>query len=316
MLMSYSVVQDSTVTPSVMDEMKKTAEYYQKQKDCIQFKSKYQDKYTHLDKLKATLSTKFPRDQSETALWGFILDIIGCSGEDKTDSILTIPKVLPPVTSPKLTSTSPLISSSLPSNLMLTTDIASVLFQSGKFPTALLGLPDPLSRQTLATNNMFLTPSLFKMQETMNLLKSPSPSKIEPSKLTNDISLIKPPKIDFGSLDPKISKDMDFLNKPKTDFTASDLSISSVKPKLGSSFNAGDLFNQMLDMSTKGRSDFSVTDLASPAKIPKTDYSSLDLSLPVKSISPERPMSTGSGSNTSQQLEASNLSAVPNRSDS
>lgn len=265
--MSYSVVQDTVLPQSAMDEMKKCAEYYKKEKTCINWSNKFQGNTTYLEKLKTTLSSKFPRDQSD--LWGYIKEIIGYTGEDVSEApLLAVPKITTSL--PGLTTTSANLNS-LSSNLMLTSNIANVLFQSGKFPsaTSLLGLGDPMSQATLNANNMFLSPSLFKMQDSLNLLKPlsmtplASTSKEKPKKshdikmdFSNDLNALKS-KMEFSIPDLSLSKsyasDLALAGLRKMDFLASDLSISSVKPKA-----------EFLDVS--------------PPKIPKTDFGMLDLS--------------------------------------
>lgn len=286
MLMSYSVVQENALPSSVMEEMKKCAEYYKKETTFINFSDKYLGNTTYLEKLKTTLSSKFPRDQNDGILWGFIKEIIGYTGEDKTESstpLLAVPSVAKINTSLPSLSTA----STLNSNLMLTSNIANVLFQSGKFPsaTSLLGLPDPLAQSTLAANNMFLSPSLFKMQDTLNMLKPlsslsstlPSTSKTDTKSKKHDV---KTPTLDFSTdlnalkskmeftisdlCMPKTSyaSDLGLSNLRKMDFLASDLSISSVKtPKVSESYTPSSL------------------DGVTPPKVPKTDFGMLDLSV-------------------------------------
>ncbi|KAK4879501.1 hypothetical protein RN001_007647 [Aquatica leii] len=275
MLMSYSVVQDSILTTSVMDEMKKCAQYYQKEKDFIQFLDKFNATTTYIEKLKTTLSSKFPRDQSETTLWSFVRDILGCSYVDKES----------PISIPSVSKTSHLLSSlgttvNLNPSLMMNSDIASMLFNTGKFSnSALLGIPDPMAQSTLAANSMFLSPNLFKMQDLLRplstsspissksksdmknmALKIPSSTEIKTPKfdVPPDLNILNPKnKYDFGIPDLNLSK-----TSARTDFSASDLSISSVKtPKV----------------------EFSVADLSiSSVRTPKSDYSSIDLSRSIR----------------------------------
>lgn len=276
MLMSYSVMQDITLSANVKEEMQKCVDYYKKEPDFIQFTDRYAATTTYLEKLKATLCSKFPREQSELALWNSIKEMLGCTKEEN-DSLLSIPNItknspfgLPP-------------SSSLSSNLMLTSDIASVLFNSGKFPsaTSLLGLPDPMAHSTLAANNMFLSTNLFKMQELLKPLSTSSPlpghskseAKMTPLKIPTDI---KPNKLDYSAdymMNLKNSQlrgdysAADFSMKiPKQEYSVSDLSLSSRLSKKTD--------YQSLDLS-KGKSGA----CERPAKIPKTDYPTLDLSI-------------------------------------
>lgn len=279
MLMSYSVLQDMALTTNVKEEMQKCVDYYKKEPDFIQFTDRYTTTTTYLEKLKATLSSKFPRDQSELTLWNSLKEMLGCTKEE-SDSLLSIPNI---------TKGSPLLSGltapsvSLNSNLMLTSDIASVLFNSGKFPsaTSLLGLPDPMAHSTLAANNMFLSTNLFKMQELLKPLSTSSPisghskseTKMTPLKIPTDL---KTSKLDYGTdysmmnlKNSQLRSDYipaDFSMKmPKQEYSVSDLSISSRLSKLD--YGSLDL--------TKAKSDVGER----PAKIPKTDYPTLDLSV-------------------------------------
>lgn len=216
MLMSYSVIQDVTFPTNVKEEMKKCAEYYKNEQDYVNFGERYLNNSLYMDKLKSTLISKFPRDESETLVWKYIKEILGYSVEE-SDSLLSIPSVSKSQLIPGL-------NSSLTSNLMLPTDISSLLFNSGKFPSAssLLGLPDPMAHSTLAANNMFLSTNLFKMQELLKPLSSSSPlpaskkgEKHSPIKIPTDI---KGTKSDFAA---------DLLNlKNKLDFIAPDLNLS------------------------------------------------------------------------------------------
>ncbi|KAF5288735.1 hypothetical protein FQA39_LY15307 [Lamprigera yunnana] len=297
MLMSYSVVQDSILSTNVMDEMKKCAQYYQKEKDFIQFLDKYNATTTYIEKLKTTLMSKFPRDQSETTLWSFIRDILGCSYVDKES----------PISIPSVSKTSHMLSTlgtavNLNPSLMMNSDIASMLFNTGKFSnSALLGIPDPMAQSTLAANSMFLSPNLFKMQDLLRplstsnpissksknelknmSLKIPSSTEIKTSKfdIPTDLNILNPKnKYDFAIPELNLSK-----TSTRTDFSASDLSISSVKtPKV--EFSVADLSISSVRMP---KSDCSSIDLLSrtirdstepPLKMSKSDYSTLDLSL-------------------------------------
>lgn len=284
MLMSYSVVQDTVLPSSVMEEMKKCVKYYKNEKTFVNFASKYQGNTTYLEKFKATLSSKFPRDQSDGVLWGFIKEVIGYTGEDPTlkTTLLAVPSVhmkiptsLPPLSS----------SSTLSSNLMLTSNIANVLFQSGKFPsaTSLLGLPDPMAQSTLAANNMFLSPSLFKMQDTFNMLKPMSMNAPIASTSKADHKHKKhehKPHLDFGMDLNALRKSMEFslpdLCMPKTTY-ASDLGLSSLRKMdfLASDLSISSVMHPKVTESYSMHSSEGVT----PAKMPKTDYGMLDLSV-------------------------------------
>ncbi|KAJ8916298.1 hypothetical protein NQ315_016439 [Exocentrus adspersus] len=325
MLMSYSVIQDPVLTPNLKEEMSKCVEYYKKESDFINFNERYLSSTCYIDKLKSTLISKFPRDENETALWRFIRELLGVSLDDK-DALLSIPSVsksntlLPNLNTPV----------SLNSNLMLPTDISSILFNSGKFPSAssLLGLPDPMAHSTLAANNMFLQTNLFKMQELLKPLSTSSPitgkgksgehkshsaSSSTPLKIPTDIKTSKPP--DYP---------MDMLGmKNKLDFQMPELNLS----KISKEYSMTDYISNLSKLSGS-KQDFSFPDLTLSksnlsdylygvgkqsdhgdrmAKVPKMDYSSsmLDLSVSKSSAMSESvsdaptDLSVGMGEGTS-----------------
>jgi proteasome lid subunit RPN8/RPN11 len=272
MLMSYSVIQDSLITSNVKEEIKKCVEYYKKEPDFINFSERYLSNSLYIDKLKSTLISKFPRDESETVLWRFIRDALGYHTEEN-DCLLSIPSISK---SPML----PNLNSSLNSNLMLPTDISNLLFNSGKFPTpsSLLGLPDPMAHSTLAANNMFLSTNLFKMQELLKPLSTSSPLPTKTKSDQKHCTALKIPsdikgKSDFAADLLNLKNKLDFiapdLNLSKSDFSASDLSVPSSK-SAKQEFCIPDYtvnLSKSIDLGER------------PTKIPKNDFNSIDLSI-------------------------------------
>jgi hypothetical protein len=153
-----------------------------------------------------TLTSKFPRDQSDGILWGFIREMV-CPGSSSTENgnnifsppeipvaistmpapleriSLLVPSVVPssmkPVNSNSTgstsTSTSPSVTAGMgPAGLMMGSDIASALFATGKFPSpsSLMGLAADPGR---AMSNMFISPVGFKMDQ-ISILKPVSAS--------------------------------------------------------------------------------------------------------------------------------------------
>ncbi|KAG5897138.1 hypothetical protein JTB14_025091 [Gonioctena quinquepunctata] len=308
MLMSYSVIQDTILTMHIKDEMTKCIDYYKKEKDFINFNERYLSNTLYIDKLKTTLISKFPRDESEMELWRFIRENLGVSSEEK-EALLSIPNVsktsqhLPNLNTPV----------SLNSNLMLSGDISSLLFNSGKFQSAssLLGLPDPMAHSTLAANNMFLQTNFFKMQELLKPLSSSSPipnkSKQDHKSHSSSPAVITSSNpVTSSSLkipsDVKNTKPSDFSIdmlglKPKTDYPSPDLNLS----KLSKDFSMTDYISS-LSRASGGKQDYFMPDLSitksigdyslnlgkhtadsveKMAKIPRMDYSGsmLDLSM-------------------------------------
>ncbi|KAJ8929969.1 hypothetical protein NQ314_017292 [Rhamnusium bicolor] len=230
----------------------------------------------YIDKLKSTLISKFPRDESETSLWRFIRENLGISSEEK-ETLLSIPNVSKSSLLPNLNT--PV---SLSSNLMLPTDISSILFNSGKFPSAssLLGLPDPMAHSTLAANNMFLQTNLFKMQELLKPLSTSSPitskSKSEHKSHSSSSSSTTSLKIPTDIKGPKQSEySMDILGlKSKMDFHMPDLSLS----KLNKDYSVADYISNLSKLSSSSKQEFSIPDL-SISKSSLADYTLNSLSI-------------------------------------
>nr|XP_018917056.1 PREDICTED: MPN domain-containing protein-like [Bemisia tabaci] len=175
MLMSYSVSQDPFMSQDSLNELKRCVDFYKNDPDCIIFRDIYRGETTYLEKLKMSLTSKFPRDQDTTMLWNYISEL-ACPGS--TGQMTPPPseakekppqpvKKLPPVPTPEVTikpiltstssssSSSPSIPSanynfavpstskvptssqqSFPPNMFLNTDLATALLASGKFPSA------------------------------------------------------------------------------------------------------------------------------------------------------------------------------------
>lgn len=264
MLMSYSVVQDSGLSPHIKGEITKCIEYYQKEADFINFSDKFMGITTYIEKLKSTLISKFPRDESETDIWRFIRENLNCSADEK-EPLISVPSVtksshiIPTLTPP----------GSMSSGLgMLSSDISSLLFNAGKYssPSSLLGLPDPMAHSTLAANNMFLQTNLFKMQE---LLKPFSPSSTSVSSTKTSKSDHKahsstPLKIPNEPKMPKATDfSMDFMPfKDKMNFLSPDLNMMKMTGKDFTDLN-------MMKMTGK---DFSAEYLANLTKSSKHDF--------------------------------------------
>ncbi|KAJ8974095.1 hypothetical protein NQ317_011614 [Molorchus minor] len=259
MLMSYSVVQDSVLSPIIKSEMKKCVDYYKKEYDFVMFSERYLGNTLYIDKLKSTLISKFPRDESDTSLWQFVRENLGISFEEK-EPLLSIPSVskssqlLPNLNTPV----------SLNSNLMLPSDISSILFNSGKFPSAssLLGLPDPMAHSTLAANNMFLQTNLFKMQELLKPLSTSSPITSKPksdhklhSSSASSSASLKIPTEAKGSKHTDYSMEILGL-KSKMDFPMPDFNMS----KFTKDYSVTDYLTNLSKLSAKH--EFSVPDLS------------------------------------------------------
>ncbi|XP_071502799.1 MPN domain-containing protein-like [Diadema antillarum] len=74
--MTFSCQQDIFLTQEVLAEMKHLVEYYKDCSDMVQLKEKWFEGDTFLDKLKGSLSKKFPKDRSDKRLLDFIDSIL------------------------------------------------------------------------------------------------------------------------------------------------------------------------------------------------------------------------------------------------
>ncbi|XP_026324590.1 MPN domain-containing protein CG4751 isoform X2 [Hyposmocoma kahamanoa] len=454
LLLQYNMINDTHLSTHAMEQIKKSIKYYFNFADdtFVKFKDNFKPDITYLDKLKCTLTPKFPREQSDGLLWHFIRDELGCSSEhdDKMDldALLAVPQPIPvskpsqtttipsfpsvstlqqmvsrpagipplnvssgigsgsphkfetpplnipvlstssksssksstpslssaypsgldmltsmalglgstnmstlglgsssleslaaansmlsgltPGMSPTLaaslsgsklpdppsyaaslqnltsslgsydkgttstatstTSTAP-IPASIASNLMMSSaDIANALFSASKYSSAgILGIPDPMSKSTLAANNMFLSPSLMKMQE--SLMKPLSSSGSMSAKVGLDrSSLMKSPHDllktnkdylppEFGSigksksdipLDPMRYTEASLSSKMDT--SKSDVNDPQVPDYTKSSRVGGDSFlNQMLELTKKTTMPDYAADYSQPLKLSKSE---------------------------------------------
>lgn len=454
LLLQYNMINDTHLSTHAMEQIKKSIKYYFNFTDdtFVKFKDNFKPDITYLDKLKCTLTPKFPREQSDGLLWHFIRDELGCSSEhdDKMDldALLAVPQPIPvskpsqttpipnfpsvstlqqmvsrpagipplnvssgigsgsphkfetpplnipvlptssksssksstpslssaypsgldmltsmalglgstnmsglglgsssleslaaansmlsgltPGISPTLaaslsgsklsdppsyaaslqnltsslgsydkgttstatstTSTAP-IPASIASNLMMSSaDIANALFSASKYSSAgILGIPDPMSKSTLAANNMFLSPSLMKMQE--SLMKPLSSSSSMSAKVGLDrSSLMKSPHDllksnkdylppEFGSigksksdipLDPMRYADTSMSSKMETSKT--DVNDPQISDYSKSSRVGGDSFlNQMLELTKKTTMPDYAADYSQPLKLSKSE---------------------------------------------
>ncbi|XP_053606231.1 MPN domain-containing protein CG4751 [Plodia interpunctella] len=446
LLLQYNLIHDSHLSKHAMEQIRNCIKYYFTFADetFINFKDNFKPDITYLDKLKCTLSAKFPREQSDGLLWHFIRDELGCSSEndDKMDldALLAVPQPIPvskpnqstsvpnfpsvstlqqmvsrpagvppinvssgigsphkfessqlnipvlptsskssksstpslpsgypsgldmltsmalglgtsnlplPLTGSGLdnlaaansmltglpsslsaslsgsklpdppsyaaslqnltssigsydkasTSTSTSSSSATPipasiaSNLMMSSaDIANALFSASKYSSAgILGIPDPMSKSTLAANNMFLSPSLMKMQESLMkpltnsspisakvgldqsaLMKSPHDLlKGNKDYLPPDFGSVGKGKPDSSSLDQMKHTDVGMSSKSES--TKSDPMDMSTDFSLPSRVGGESFLNQMLELTKKTTMPDYMSDYGQPLKMPKPE---------------------------------------------
>lgn len=222
-------------------------------------------------------------------------------------------------TSTSTTSAAP-IPASIASNLMMSSaDIANALFSASKYSSAgILGIPDPMSKSTLAANNMFLSPSLMKMQESlMKPLSSSSPISTRvgldqsplmksPHDLLKGNKDYLPP--DFGSIGKgKSDTPLDPMNLTETTTSskaetskADNIDQQATDFSLPSRVGGESFLNQMLEL-TKKTTMPDYLDYSQPLKLSKSE----DLSAPAPSHSYS---STGSIVDTISQVAMGNYS--------
>lgn len=84
MLMSYTVKQDPhPVVPSLKLEMRLLVDYYKKlDKMLLTFSDIYRDEISYIEKLKITLYSKFPKDESIDIVWNFIRELFELTVEE------------------------------------------------------------------------------------------------------------------------------------------------------------------------------------------------------------------------------------------
>lgn len=190
-------------------------------------------------------------------------------------------------TSTSSTTSATPIPASIASNLMMSSaDIANALFSASKYSSAgILGIPDPMSKSTLAANNMFLSPSLIKMQE--SLLKPLSSSSPISAKMGFDQNLLMknshelmknskdylPP--DFGNVSKSKESSLDALMKHADVSTSSKIDIPKTDSQTDygmSSRVGGDVFlNQMLELTKKTTMPDYPADYSQTRKITEED---------------------------------------------
>lgn len=454
--LQYNMINDTHLSTHAMEQIKKSIKYYNTFLDdtLIKFQDNFKPDITYLDKLKCTLTPKFPREQSDGLMWHFIREELGCSSDqdDKMDldALLAVPQPIPvskslsisssqnfpsvstlqqmvsrpagvppinvssgigslsphkfetpqlnipvlpsstklskssasSISSPypsgldmltsmalglgpaanmplslsgssgldslaaansmlsglppgistslaasltdKLTDTSlyepslssltnrlinydkpssssstatPTLPASVVSNMMMTSaDIANALLSASKYSSAgILGIPDPMSKSTLAANNMFLSPSLMKMQE--SLMKPLTGSSTSSSKSSLEQSPLKksshdplkssskdylPPDFNYSGTKSKSESESplklsELASSPaKVDLTKSD-SMENLPADFSMPSHSDSYLNQMLELTKKTTMSDYMTDYSTPPhKLTKSDdYSKL-----------------------------------------
>ncbi|XP_012266007.1 uncharacterized protein LOC105691841 [Athalia rosae] len=236
-LLSYTLSQEQFLSQEAIDEIKKCVEYY-KNENCIDFKAIFNGNVTYLEKLKSSLASKLPRNQSNGSYWDAIREIVAPGMEDPPSSSQ------PPVTS---------IAS------------GSDMFSNAKFPL----VPDQIGRSGLNPNNLFLAPVNFKLDSTVSILKPfnvPSTSKDK----NDGTDVSKAQKFDLQMPDLNLST----KHKLPTEFTSGELTVSVKNAKPEYEFSTADFskVSNLLgsDLSSnnpsKTRPDFPLADISQLSK--------------------------------------------------
>uniref|UniRef100_A0A8W7PW37 MPN domain-containing protein n=1 Tax=Anopheles coluzzii TaxID=1518534 RepID=A0A8W7PW37_ANOCL len=96
MLMSYTLVQDETLSEDVKEEMMLTVDYYKQfKRELINFQSLYINDVPYIEKLRKSLTPRFPRDSTSGHFWNWIRELLGLEPEDIPE-VVVIPDPPPP----------------------------------------------------------------------------------------------------------------------------------------------------------------------------------------------------------------------------
>uniref|UniRef100_A0A182P9P1 MPN domain-containing protein n=1 Tax=Anopheles epiroticus TaxID=199890 RepID=A0A182P9P1_9DIPT len=96
MLMSYTLVQDETLSEDVKEEMMLTVDYYKQfKRELINFQSLYINDVPYIEKLRKSLTPRFPRDSISGHFWNWIRELLGLEPEEIPEVVI-IPDPPPP----------------------------------------------------------------------------------------------------------------------------------------------------------------------------------------------------------------------------
>ncbi|XP_034230935.1 MPN domain-containing protein-like isoform X2 [Thrips palmi] len=124
MLMNYTIAQDAVLHPDVVKELTSLIEFYKEKHDFLDFNQVYKSDVTYLEKLKATLSPKFPQDQVDGSLWGYIRQLV-TPGSEERDSDGNIKVYAPETSIPSTTTTATATTSTCSSSLMVPVQVGN-----------------------------------------------------------------------------------------------------------------------------------------------------------------------------------------------
>lgn len=84
MLMQFTVTQDAEMTKDIKSEMLLAIDYYRQfDNELVKFDTKYGEGSTHIEKLKTTLYSKFPREQDDFQFWNWLRENFGLNPENE-----------------------------------------------------------------------------------------------------------------------------------------------------------------------------------------------------------------------------------------
>ncbi|GBP49028.1 MPN domain-containing protein CG4751 [Eumeta japonica] len=180
LLLQYNMLYDTHLSTHAMEQIKKSIKYYTQFSDdaYVKFQDNFKPDITYLDKLKCTLTPKFPKEQSDGLLWHFIKDELGCSSEqdDKMDldALLAVPQPIPVSKSSSSTSISNLPSvSTLQQMVSRPAGVPPINVSSG------IGSVSPHKFETPAQLNIPVPPSTSKSSKSTSSLPSTYPTGLD-----------------------------------------------------------------------------------------------------------------------------------------
>ncbi|XP_052867706.1 MPN domain-containing protein CG4751 [Anopheles cruzii] len=107
MLMTYTLVQDETLSEDVKEEMMLTVDYYKQfKRELINFQSIYGARdVPYIEKLRRSLSPRFPRDSTSGHFWNWVRELLGLDPEEIPEVAVVVtsapePPIAPPPTAP------------------------------------------------------------------------------------------------------------------------------------------------------------------------------------------------------------------------
>ncbi|KAK6623457.1 hypothetical protein RUM43_009309 [Polyplax serrata] len=94
MMMTYTFVQDQSISREVLMELKSCADFYRPEKDFLKFTEPLKGSVTFLEKLRVSLTPKFPLNhQKSDSLWLYFKNLTEISPKPETDILQQIDEI-------------------------------------------------------------------------------------------------------------------------------------------------------------------------------------------------------------------------------